>query len=158
MTPAASRPIGRTSLSWKRAMRPWAVASTMSSCPDETATQARASSSATVMARMPVERTRSNCSMGVFLMMPLTGGHHEVVALLEVGQRDDREHALAGLHLDALEVDDGHALGLPRLASGHGVDLGAEDAAAVGEEQRPVVRVGDEQVARPRPPPPSARR
>ena len=53
-------------------MRPWAVASTMSSVPDETATQARASSSATVMARMPVERTRSKRSMGVFLMMPLT--------------------------------------------------------------------------------------
>ena len=42
----------------------------MSSLPDETATQASASSSATVMARMPVERTRSNCSTGVFLMMP----------------------------------------------------------------------------------------
>ena len=33
-----------------------------------------------------------------------------------------------------------------RLASGIGVDLGAEDAAAVGEEQRPVVGVGHEQV------------
>ena len=39
----------------------------------------------------------------------------------------------------------GDALG---LAAGvrDGVDLGAEDAAAVGEEQRPVVGVGDEQV------------
>ena len=102
----------RTSRSWKRAMRPWAVASTMSSLPDETATQASASSSATVMARMPVERTRSNCSIGRLLDDALDGGHDEVVALLEVGQRDDGEHALAGLDLDALEVDDGHALGL----------------------------------------------
>ena len=70
MTPAASRPIGRTSDSWKRAILPSAVASTTSSSPDETPTQARSSPSLTVMARMPVERTRSNCSMGVFLMMP----------------------------------------------------------------------------------------
>jgi len=34
------------------------------------------------------------------------------------------------------------------LATGidDGVDLGREDAAAVGEEERPVVRVGDEEV------------
>ena len=53
-------------------MRPCAVARTMSSEPDETATQARASSSPTVSARMPVERTRSKRSMGVFLTMPAT--------------------------------------------------------------------------------------
>ena len=43
------------------------------------------------------------------------------------------------------QVDDRDALG---LAAGVGdrVDLGAEDAAAVGEEERPVVGVGDEQV------------
>jgi hypothetical protein len=47
--------------------------------------------------------------------------------------------------LDARQVDDRDALG---LAAGVGdvVDLGAEDAAAVGEEQRPVVGVGHEQV------------
>ena len=39
----------------------------------------------------------------------------------------------------------GHALGLS-AGVGDGMDLGAEDAAAVGEEQRPVVGVGDQQV------------
>ena len=64
---------------------------------------------------------------------------------LEVGQHDRGHRDLAGLHLDAREVDDRDALG---LAAGVGdrVDLGAEHAAAVREEQRPVVGVGDEQV------------
>ena len=95
---------------------------------------------------MPVERTRSKRSIGRLLDDAADGGHHEVVAGLEVGQRDDGEHALAGLHLDALEVDDGHALGLAG-GVGHRVDLGAEDPPAVGEEERPVVRVRHEQVA-----------
>ena len=42
-----------------------------SSLPVETSTQASSSSSAIVIARMPDERTRSNCSSGVFLTMPL---------------------------------------------------------------------------------------
>ncbi len=82
---------------------------------------------------------------GRLLDEALHRGHDEVVAGLEVGQRDDRQDPLAGLHLDALEVDDGHALGLSG-GVGNGVDLGAEDAPTIGEEERPVVRVGDEQV------------
>ena len=70
ITPAASRPMARTSFSLKRAMRPCGVASTTSSSPDETPTHASSSSSATVIALMPVDRTRSNCSMGVFLITP----------------------------------------------------------------------------------------
>ena len=70
MTPPASRPIARTSLSWNLASMPWAVAMITSSSPDETSTQASSSSSSRVIARIPVERTRSNCSSGVFLMIP----------------------------------------------------------------------------------------
>ena len=145
MTPAASRPIGRTSSSANRASMPWAVAMMTSSAPVETSTQASSSLSSIVIARMPVDRTRSNCSSGVFLMMPSPGRHDEVVAGLEVRQDDRRHRDLAGLDLDAGQVDDRGALG---LAAGVGdrVDLGAEDAAAVREEQRPVVGVGDDQV------------
>ena len=71
MTPAASRPMARTSDSAKRASLPLAVAMITSSLPVDTSTQASSSSSAMVIARMPLERTRSNCSSGVFLMMPL---------------------------------------------------------------------------------------
>ena len=70
MTPAASRPIGRTSVSWKRAIMPCDVAMITSSSPVETSTQASSSLSSIVIARMPVERTRSNCSSGVFLIFP----------------------------------------------------------------------------------------
>ena len=70
MTPAASRPIARTSLSANRASIPWAVAMITSSSPDETFTQASSSVSSSVIARIPVARTRSNCSSGDFLMMP----------------------------------------------------------------------------------------
>ena len=44
------------------------VAMITSSSPVETSTQASSSLSSIVIARMPVERTRSNCSSGVFLM------------------------------------------------------------------------------------------
>ena len=71
ITPAASRPMARTSFSSNRASMPWAVAMITSSSPVDTSTQASSSSSAMVIARIPVERTRSNCSSGVFLMMPL---------------------------------------------------------------------------------------
>ena len=70
ITPAASRPIGRTSSSAKRAIIPSAVAMMMSSLPLDTSTQASSSLSWIVIARMPVARTRSNCSSGVFLMCP----------------------------------------------------------------------------------------
>ena len=67
------------------------------------------------------------------------------MAGLEVGQADRGDRVLPGLHLDAGQVDDRHALGLAARV-GDRVDLGAEHAAAVGEEQRPVVGVGGEQV------------
>jgi len=70
MTPAASRPMARTSFSSNRASIPWAVAMMTSSCPEETLTQASSSESSRVIARMPVDRTRSNCSSGVFLIFP----------------------------------------------------------------------------------------
>ena len=71
MTPAATRPIGRTSSSANRASIPSAVAMITSSSPAETSTQASSSSSLIVIARIPVDRTRSNCSSGVFLIIPL---------------------------------------------------------------------------------------
>ena len=145
MTPAASRPIARTSVSANRASLPLAVAMMTSSAPVDTSTQASSSSSAMVIARMPDERTRSNCSSGVFLTMPLRvartryePGVKSLSMIVAIG-------SFARLHLDARQVDDRDALG---LAAGvrDGMDLGAEDAAAVREEQRPVVGVRDEQV------------
>ena len=50
---------------------PCEVAMITWSSPELTSTQASSSLSAIVIARMPVERTRSNCSSGVFLMIPL---------------------------------------------------------------------------------------
>ena len=71
--------------------------------------------------------------------------HDEEVAGLEVRQDDRRDRDLAGLDLDARQVDDRGAL---RLAAGvdDRVDLRAEHPAAVREEQRPVVGVGDDEV------------
>ncbi len=129
----------------KRAILPWAVARTTSSSPDETSTHASSSSSCD--GDGPDARRADPLELldGRLLDDALAGGHDQVAALLEVGQRDRGHGTLARLDLDALEVDDRDALG---LAAGvrDGVDLGAEDAAAVGEEQRPVVGVGDEQV------------
>ena len=145
MTPAASRPMGRTSRSWKRAMRPCAVARMMSSDPDETATQARASSSPTVRARMPVERTRSKRSMGVFLTMPCT----VAMTRLWPGSKSGSVMTARTRSPASTWTPSRLMMGMPlacREASGHGVHLGAEDAAAVGEEERPVVRVGHEEV------------
>ena len=70
MTPPAGRPIGRTSVSWNRAILPSAVAMMMSSCPVAVSTQASSSSSSRVIAMIPLERTFSNCSSGVFLTIP----------------------------------------------------------------------------------------
>ena len=64
---------------------------------------------------------------------------------LEVGQDDRRHRDLAGLDLDARQVDDRDALGLAARVDDR-VDLGAEDPAAVREEQRPVVGVRDDEV------------
>ena len=108
-------------------------------------THASASSSATVMARMPVERTRSNCSMGVFLMMPL----RVAITRLWPFSKSGSVMTASTRSPDSTWTPSRLMMGMPlawRVASGHRVDLGAEHAAAVGEEQRPVVGVGDEQV------------
>ena len=73
------------------------------------------------------------------------GRHDQELAGFEVLEDDRRDRDLARLHLHAGQVDDRHALGLAARVR-DGVDLGAEDAAAVREEQRPVVGVRDEQV------------
>ena len=75
----------------------------------------------------------------------VAGGHDQELAGIEVGQGDRGHRDLAGLHLDAREVDDRDALGLAARVD-DGVDLGREDPAAVGEEERPVVGVGHEEV------------
>ena len=116
-----------------------------SSSPVETSTQASSSSSRIVIARIPDERTFSNCSSGVFLMMPLRVASTRYEPGREVRQHDRGHRDLARFHLDAGQVDDRDALGLA-AGIGDGVDLGAEDPAAVREEQRPVVGVRDEQV------------
>ena len=144
MTPAASRPIARTSVSAKRASLPSAVAMMTSSWPAATSTQASSSLSARVMARIPDERTFSNCSSGVFLMIPRRVAMTRYVPALKSGTTSVAVGHLAGLDLDAGQVDDRDPLG---LAAGVGdrVDLGAEDAPAVREEERPVVGVGHEE-------------
>ena len=50
---------------------------------------------------IPDERTFSNCSRGVFLMMPRLVAMTRYVALREVGQGDRGHRHLAGLDLDA---------------------------------------------------------
>ena len=145
MTPAAGRPIGRTSSSGKRAILPWAVATITSSLPVATSTQASSSSGAMVMAMIPLLRTFSNCSSGVFLTTPLRVAMTRNLPALKSGSVIVAIGHLARLHLDAGQVDDRDALGLAARVD-DGVDLGREDPAAVGEEERPVVRVGDEEV------------
>src|SRR5712671_1939502 len=102
ITPAASRPIARTSSSWKRASLPWAVAMMTSSSPVEMSTQASSSLSSIVIARMPVERS--------LLDLALSGGQHQVAAGCEVLEGDRRHRDLAGLDLDPRQVDDRDAL------------------------------------------------
>ena len=75
----------------------------------------------------------------------LARGQDEVRAGLEVGKRDRRHRHLARLDLDARQVDDRDPLGLA-AGIGDGVDLGAEHATTVREEQRPVVGIGHEEV------------
>src|SRR3954452_8024492 len=77
---------------------------------------------------------------------PLAGGHDHVRTLLEVRNGDDGQDELPWLELDSLQVDDRDALARPLSRRRDRVHLGAEDAAAVGEEERPIVRAGNEQV------------
>ena len=79
------------------------------------------------------------------LDLAATGREHEVRPGGELGQGDRRHRHLAGLDLDAGHVDDRQPLRLARRVR-DGVHLRREDPAAVGEEQRPVVGVGHEQV------------
>src|SRR5437867_11008899 len=53
----------------------------------------------------------------------LPGGHDQVVALLEVRDRDHRQDRLSGVDLDALEIDDRDALGGARRV-GRLVEIG----------------------------------
>ena len=75
---------------------------------------------------------------------PPPGRHDQELAGLEVRDHERRGRDLAGLDLDAGQVDDRDPLGLPAGIDDR-VDLRAEDAAAVREEQRPVVGVGHQQ-------------
>ena len=146
ITPAASRPIGRTSRSLKRPILPSAEARMMSSSPDETATHA--SSSLFRHGDRP-DAGRADALELLdrrLLDDPLARGHDHVRALLEVRDRHDGEDQLPRFELDALEVDDRNALARPLGRCRDRVHLGAEDSAAIGEEERPVVRARDEQV------------
>ena len=145
MTPAASRPIGRTSASEKRASLPCAVAMMTSSLPVETSTQASSSSSLRVIARMPDERTLSNCSSGVFLMTPFRVARTRY----EPGVKSGSVIVAIGTSPESTWTPGRLMIGMPfawRLASGIAWTFAREDTAAVREEQRPVVGVGDEQV------------
>ena len=95
-------------------------------------------------ARMPVAADALELLYGRLLDDALAGGHDQVVALLEVGDGDDGKTRSP----DSTWTPSRLMIGMPlawRLASGM-VDLRAEHAPAVGEEQRPVVGVGDQQM------------
>src|SRR6185369_16703600 len=79
------------------------------------------------------------------LDLAATRREDEVAAGLEVLEDDRRHRDFAGLDLDAGQVDDRRSLGLAAGVDDR-VDLRAEDATAVREEQRPVVGVRDDQV------------
>ena len=116
-----------------------------SSLPVATSTQASSSSAAMVMAMMPLLRTFSNCSSGVFLTMPLRVAMTRNLPALKSGRVMVAIGTSPGSTWTPGQIDDRDALGL--AAGVHdGVDLGREDPAAVGEEERPVVGVGDEEV------------
>ena len=145
ITPPASRPIGRTSPSENRASMPCDVAMITSSSPDETLTHASSSPSLIVIARIPVARTRSNCSSGVFLMIPLR------VAMTRKcpGSKLGRQMVAIGTSPVSTWTPGRLMIAMPlawRERVRDRVDLGREHAAAVGEEQRPVVGVRGEQV------------
>ena len=69
-TPAAVRPIGRTSDSWKRMALPELAHSMMSHSPSVMATSTSRSPSWSSIARMPAVRGRENESSEVFLTVP----------------------------------------------------------------------------------------
>ena len=69
-TPVVSRPISRTSCSWKRIDRPWRVASTMSFVPLVTCTSISSSPSSILIALIPFERGFEYCESAVFFTVP----------------------------------------------------------------------------------------
>ena len=142
-TPAASRPIGRTSASWKRIALPPLVHSRISRVPSVSATPTRRSSSRRSTAMMPEARGRENADSGVFLTVP---------RLVAMNTKCCSSNCLIGSSalifspsLERQQVDDRLAAraapGLRQLEHAQPVDL-----AAVGEAQQRVVGVGDEEL------------
>ena len=70
-TPAAVRPIGRTSSSLKRMVMPLRLTMKMSSLPLVSMTRTSSSPSLRLMAMMPSRRDESYSSNAVFLTVPL---------------------------------------------------------------------------------------
>ncbi len=143
MTPRATRPMERTSLSANRMHLPELENSMMSCLPSVRLTLTSSSSSGRSIAQMPLARGREYSDSGVFLTIPW-----------RVAKKTNRSsgNSRTGRHrVDALflfqrqQVDDGLAAadvaGLGQL-----VDLQPVDSAATGEAQQRVVRVGDEQL------------
>ena len=127
MTPAASRPIGRTSSSAKRASMPCAVAMMTSSSPDETSTQASSSSSAMVIARMPGRADALELLERRLLDDALAGRQDEVA---DPASKSGSVIVASGNSPDSTWTPGRLMIGMPlawRLASGIGVDLGAEN-------------------------------
>ena len=99
---------------------------------------------------MPALRGLLNSSSAVFLTVPMDGRHEHVVVGREAaefaGQRQHHGDLLAVLQRE--HVDDRLAARVAR-ALRHFPDLEPVDAAAVGEAQDVVVRVGDEELVDP---------
>ena len=128
MTPPAGRPIGRTSVSWNRAILPLAVAMMMSSLPVAVSTQASSSFSCEGDRDDPARADLLELLERRLLDDPAAGREDEVGPGLEVAQGDRGHRDLARLDLDAGQVDDRHALGLAARVRDL-VDLRAEHPA-----------------------------
>ena len=142
-TPVVSRPISRTSCSWKRIDRPWRVASTMSFVPLVTCTSISSSPSSILIALMPVRAHVRVLRQRRLLHRALLGGEEQELIVGELAHRHDRRHLRVGRDVD--QVDDRLALGrAARLRDL--VHLEPEAAPVVGEAQHVVVRRRDEEV------------
>ena len=142
-TPAAVRPIGRTSFSSKRIALPPLEHRMICSVPSVMSTPTRRSPASSSMAMMPAWRGRENASSEVFLTVPCAVAMNTNLFVFELVDRQHRVDALALLQRQ--QVDD-------RLAARAAarlrqlVDLEPVHLADAGEAQQRVVRVGDEQL------------
>ena len=132
-TPAASRPMARTSVSLKRMVMPLRVTTKMSSSPDVATTRDQLVAVAQVDGDEALPAGLVVLAEGGLLHLALRGGEEQVLVGRELAGRDDGLDRLVGRQRE--QVDDGRAP-WPCAPSSGSRGPQPVDLAPVGEEQQ----------------------